>query len=901
MRDFKDLLEESTHLIPEAEQQHLHKGLGHVFDQSKKILTTAKKIDVPAQSKALYLLAAKGFDVESYNRSLGSVHLKAAFEPMEPIVETDIDGYLKHEHDMTVLVAIEEAKKLTNAKFDGNFSAYMDADWRVAREELKQALLLRKHGLGACAQDRYMVSKYQPESGLTTGFVEHPYALAKRGRTNMDARMKAYAAVVYYLNQHRKSGKLFPVIQRFIEVAKEMDDRETRKREVVECWTLLQSMLNEEETVAKGIQPTGLKAANKPGAAVASSSSADASVSPQMRTQQLSGAKRFLENQYRAHIIEFVNKNRHQSGLPADGNVSPLDLIRGYLNAKYNRDGMWPDSFEDMCDGYPLWPLIFFCLRCGYISEAIEVAQRMENRVGRDLITCLKNYTNMDSLPTSVFDQLNTEYRRVRHERDLFKQAVYLVVGRCDTERTIPEVFAKTEDFMWLKLSIIRETGGYTLKNIQDLITKLGSKYFAPQGKSLLYFKLLLLVQLFEEAIEYLLSNEISGYQVEAVHFAIAMHYYRALHLPERSDVPLFTGVSGDPNNPKKLNFNYLIKDYVRIFAHTDPQDAVSYFYLIEDDKTRLGCIKDLVIESKDTSTLLGTIQRDGTRKRGCIEDFLSPEQTLLIIQDAAKEYEAQGRLATAVDLYFMAEEHQRALQQSMMDMDTGAVAASTAAAAGSAVTAGGESASSPFLQKILLIMNKELGQVLVNGNQRDEIKFLAQKVDQKFRHDKLASTRLKGDRKQYNTFVTLMKLTDFFDYALTPRPENMTLALELMDSLNLLPFDMQSIEDKLQKFKDLDETVRRNFGEIIRTTAHIIFNLHTLLQQQLQQLQMQQQFGGPGAAMSSTAQQAQAIQRQMQALKARSSMLLSFAGLIQSRVPTDVYQQLIRIDSMLK
>eukprot|EP01027_Heterolobosea_sp_BB2_P016821 GEZU01023893.1.p1 GENE.GEZU01023893.1~~GEZU01023893.1.p1 ORF type:complete len:380 (-),score=172.24 GEZU01023893.1:184-1323(-) len=379
------------------------------------------------------------------------------------------------------------------------------------------------------------------------------------------------------------------------------------------------------------------------------------------------------------------------------------------------------------------------------------------------------------------------------------------------------------------------------------------------------------------------------------------MHYYRALHLPERSDVPLFTGVSGDPNNPKKLNFNYLIKDYVRIFAHTDPQDAVSYFYLIEDDKTRLGCIKDLVIESKDTSTLLGTIQRDGTRKRGCIEDFLSPEQTLLIIQDAAKEYEAQGRLATAVDLYFMAEEHQRALQQSMMDMDTGAVAASTAAAAGSAVTAGGESASSPFLQKILLIMNKELGQVLVNGNQRDEIKFLAQKVDQKFRHDKLASTRLKGDRKQYNTFVTLMKLTDFFDYALTPRPENMTLALELMDSLNLLPFDMQSIEDKLQKFKDLDETVRRNFGEIIRTTAHIIFNLHTLLQQQLQQLQMQQQFGGPGAAMSSTAQQAQAIQRQMQALKARSSMLLSFAGLIQSRVPTDVYQQLIRIDSMLK
>lgn len=59
-----------------------------------------------------YLLAGKGFDVEKYRRSLSKIDLKTAFEPLEPLAETDIDGYLKHEHNMIILTAIEEAKKM---------------------------------------------------------------------------------------------------------------------------------------------------------------------------------------------------------------------------------------------------------------------------------------------------------------------------------------------------------------------------------------------------------------------------------------------------------------------------------------------------------------------------------------------------------------------------------------------------------------------------------------------------------------------------------------------------------------------------------------------------------------------------------------------------------------------
>jgi len=42
---------------------------------------------------------------------LSSIDLKTTFEPLEAIAETDLESYLKHEHELIVLSAIEEAKK----------------------------------------------------------------------------------------------------------------------------------------------------------------------------------------------------------------------------------------------------------------------------------------------------------------------------------------------------------------------------------------------------------------------------------------------------------------------------------------------------------------------------------------------------------------------------------------------------------------------------------------------------------------------------------------------------------------------------------------------------------------------------------------------------------------------
>lgn len=58
-----------------------------------------------------YLLSKKGYDTEKLQVKLSRVELKDSFEPIEPLHETDLEGYLQHEHEMLLLTAIEEAKK----------------------------------------------------------------------------------------------------------------------------------------------------------------------------------------------------------------------------------------------------------------------------------------------------------------------------------------------------------------------------------------------------------------------------------------------------------------------------------------------------------------------------------------------------------------------------------------------------------------------------------------------------------------------------------------------------------------------------------------------------------------------------------------------------------------------
>ena len=152
------------------------------------------------------------------------------------------------------------------------------------------------------------------------------------------------------------------------------------------------------------------------------------------------------------------------------------------------------------------------------------------------------------SLPKELWEQLNSEYNNEvlsRQDRtDPFHIIVYHLIGRFKLHNI--DVYSylaqTTEDYMWLKLSVICEETdqvpdsvyspiekhGLTLQYFQEGLLGRGEAHFNSDGRRpLAYFKVLLMSQQFERAIYYLVRTE---YFLVAVHFAIALDYYGLLH-----------------------------------------------------------------------------------------------------------------------------------------------------------------------------------------------------------------------------------------------------------------------------------------------------------------------------------------------------------------------------------
>ena len=57
------------------------------------------------------LLGSKGFDIPKISQKLEGLSATKTFEPLEPVRETDIHGFLRNERENALLAVIEQARK----------------------------------------------------------------------------------------------------------------------------------------------------------------------------------------------------------------------------------------------------------------------------------------------------------------------------------------------------------------------------------------------------------------------------------------------------------------------------------------------------------------------------------------------------------------------------------------------------------------------------------------------------------------------------------------------------------------------------------------------------------------------------------------------------------------------
>jgi nuclear pore complex protein Nup93 len=164
------------------------------------------------------------------------------------------------------------------------------------------------------------------------------------------------------------------------------------------------------------------------------------------------------------------------------------------------------------------------------------------------------------------------------------------------------------------------------------------------------------------------------------VHFAIALTYYGLLRPTENPIVQelLTLGTNGE----KQINFPRMIGYYTSDFRTPNAEEAVDYLSLIclngdlpppsgpAQLKICHETLRELVLETREFTKLLGDVHRDGTRQKGAIEKRmklikLSDQSEFLrtITEQAAVQADDDGRAADAVLLYHLAEDYDTVVQ----------------------------------------------------------------------------------------------------------------------------------------------------------------------------------------------------------------------------------------------
>lgn len=430
--------------------------------------------------------------------------------------------------------------------------------------------------------------------------------------------------------------------------------------------------------------------------------------SVRMRKRIIEGSRKYLENAFYKEVESAIAKNPREAQL--GGLPSITNKIRAYIRLKAARKDLAPDGVElQMVDQDYCWVLIFYLLRCGFISEAAEYVSNDQGFRSMDykFVTYMTTYAQQRRLPRELQQKIKGEYQqRLRNAPentvDPYRMACYKIIGRCDlSQRRLEGMSQGVEDWMWLQFILAREDNRaeevagdiFSLHEIQNDIAEIGQRIFVKGQEAAggygTYFLLQILGGMFEPAVAYLGNYA----PIDAVHFGIALDYYGLLRVSDFytsgedlcrflfPDIPfwlwLTIAVSFTTKQLPQINFASLITQYTREFRTGNVDAAVDYFTLIclnADLPGELGksqasvcheALREFILETRDFAKLLGDIRSDGTRVRGAIEQRLKlikledqEEFLRTITVQAAAVADDKGLTADAVLLFHLAEDY---------------------------------------------------------------------------------------------------------------------------------------------------------------------------------------------------------------------------------------------------
>ncbi|GAA5938812.1 linker nucleoporin NIC96 [Sporobolomyces koalae] len=921
MASLASLLEQSqrlqqSHVDGHHELPSIQLGLDQIESQSRKIAGRSLKDPSAHSGNAAYILASGGVNADQLSSHINTLNPSVTFEPLLPLSDTDIEGYLKHTHEQTIISAIEEGRRHTQQDFYRRLANQSRAAWEKQKDTLFEEL--GRHHLAA-----------HPPSSSNDGTPARKKLAFERGNPalaapstsggasslQMHSKMMRYDLVIRRLNQFRREGYAFGLVSALGEASvspSTSSSQDTKSSQTTETWRLLAHLVQERDVLNGEFQRKALQERCYATAYLNQDNSSEAG---ELRRTITAGGKNYLEEQFMNHVEKTLASRPTEANL--GGIPSIQNKIRAFLNVKYLKNGNWSNSSLEIANSTPIWARIYYLLRAGHSKEALEFAIENERAIEgleKSFVAYFKAWLDSPDrrLPKLLRDRFLAEYnQRIRYtssSSDPYKQALYKLIGRVElNRRNVAGVTQTTEDWLWFQLSLIREEGGtndtrqqegafeqYGSQELATVLRKFGESHFDPKGnRPLLYFQVLLISGQFELAIAFLQQH--GQYQADAVHYAIALEYYGLLRVPARSkvaDVELL--VDGSSSTPA-LSFSRLIHRYTRSFVHTDALEALQYLYLIclnadlpgdrgrEQVELAHEYVRELVMETRQYSALLGDVRNDGTKIPGEIEKDLKllhlPDARtylLSIVKSAAQRADTEQRFSEAVLLYNLAEEYDAVIAVLNLELSnslskpSGSIVNETGGSLdGNAYfgTRGGGDSS-----------RGTIGMTAAMGGAGQDVTQIAKSILEHY--DRSTSMSSRVGRKRRETCQVLMRLKEAM---IAYEQSKFEQALQTIESTSLLPLssDLVTIIRASEDLKDLDDTIVRNLDIILLTTMTILYKLHQQLKDS--------PFGGD-----------QSRQHKMIELRSKGRSLMMFAGMLRYRLTSETYSQLTRLDVFL-
>ncbi|XP_006749276.2 nuclear pore complex protein Nup93-like [Leptonychotes weddellii] len=144
---FGELLQQAEQLAAEtegiSELPHVERNLQEIQQAGERLRsrTLTRTSQETADVKASVLLGSRGLDISHISQRLESLSAATTFEPLEPVKDTDIQGFLKNEKDNALLSAIEESRKRTFGMAEEYHRESMLVEWEQVKQRILHTLL----------------------------------------------------------------------------------------------------------------------------------------------------------------------------------------------------------------------------------------------------------------------------------------------------------------------------------------------------------------------------------------------------------------------------------------------------------------------------------------------------------------------------------------------------------------------------------------------------------------------------------------------------------------------------------------------------------------------------------------------------------------------------------------